>query len=193
MNRIKRFATTLAHNKLLVGVAIVALLMVAQPSSNPLTVQTANGATYAHQGFAQWRMEEPSSLGGLFAVKGAVDWTTSDPSAPCIDTRRPTGLLGVTQTDAIDYPSIKCPWSHEYPMSVGKAVCWVSKAIFVSVQIDSCDLVPSWWNSAPYFYTVGIHFRACVGIINTPFSVCDSYTSLLHLGGSQVWVQYQNG
>jgi len=38
-----------------------------------------------------------------------------------------------------------------------------------------------------------VTFRACVGIINTPFSVCDAYRALLHMGGSQVWVQYTVG
>lgn len=195
MNRVVQ---TLRTHKLLIGVIVLALLTITQPSSNPITVQNADA--YGHSLYAQWRMDMPADLGGWFGVKGAVQWTTSDPSPACYDSRRSTGLSSISQAMAIDYPSVKCgsygtpyPWQHEYPMTVAQTQCWVSKAYIVTVQIDSCGLMPSWWNAAPYYYTVGINFRACIGIINTPFSICDSYRSLLHMGGSEVWVQYLGG
>jgi hypothetical protein len=181
-------------------VAAVLVLLVTSGSSSPVHVQEADAASYSHQLYSQWRMDEPSDLGGLFGVKAAVTWSTSDPSAACYDSRRGTGASGISQADAIDYPFAKCgsygtpyPWLHEYPLAVSDYTCWVSKSWVVTVQIDSCGPVPSWWNSAPYYQTIGVHFRTCIGIINTPFSICESYASLLHLGGSEVWVQYQGG
>lgn len=182
-----------------IGVAALVVLAIAAPDSNPLHTQYANGATYAYQRFAQWQMADPVAEGGFFRIAAAVTWTTADASSVCYDSNRPTGISGLDQRFALTYPSTKCgmygttgPTHHEYPVAVTGVDCWVASAVLYTVQIDSCGYIASWWNNAPDFWTVGVHFRVCSGIPKTPFWLCEGFVSMLHIGGSEVWVQDAN-